>query len=59
MPLTWLLSDHRRSAPAKQAQLEHVLVRGIKVDISLPAIRQYIYGEDVDANRTPLTAEFD
>ena len=59
MPLTWLLSDHRRAAPAKQAQLEHVRVRGIKVDISLPAIRRYRYSYDVDATRTPLTIEFD
>ncbi|TMW83857.1 hypothetical protein EJD97_000592 [Solanum chilense] len=28
------------------------------VSISLPAIRRYLYGENVDANRTPLTAEF-
>ena len=25
----------------------------------MTAIRQYLYSEDVDANRTPLTAEFD
>ena len=31
----------------------------MQVDISLPAIRRYLYNEDVDANRTPLTAEFD
>ena len=49
----------RRAAPAKEAPPEHVPVRGIQVDISLPAIRRYLYGEDVDANRTPLTAEFD
>ena len=49
----------RRAAPAKQAPLEQVQVRGIQVDISLPAIRRYLYGENVDANRTPLTAEFD
>ena len=49
----------RRVAPAKQAPLEHVRVRGIQVDISLPSIRRYLYDEDVDANRTPLTAEFD
>ena len=49
----------RRAAPAKQTPLEHVRVRGIQVDISLPVIRRYLYGEDVDANRTPLTAEFD
>ena len=29
----------RRAAPAKQAPLEHVRVRGIQVDISLPSIR--------------------
>ena len=29
------------------------------MDISLPAIRRYLYGENVDANRTPLTTEFD
>ena len=25
----------------------------------MPAIHRYLYDEDVDANRTPLTAEFD
>ena len=40
-------------------RLEHVRVRGIQVDISLPAIRWSLYGEDVDANQTSLTAEFD
>ena len=49
----------RWAAPAKQAPLEHVRVRGIQVDISLLAICQYLYGEDVDANWTPLTTEFD
>ena len=49
----------RRAAPAKQAPLEHVRVRGIQVDISLPSIHRYVYSEDVDANWTPLTAEFD
>ena len=49
----------RWAAPAKQAPLEHVRVRGIQVDIPLPAIRRYLFGEDVDANRTPLTDEFD
>ena len=49
----------RRAALAKQAPLEHVRVRGILVDISLPAICRYLYGKDIDANRTPLTAEFD
>ncbi|TMW90971.1 hypothetical protein EJD97_014980 [Solanum chilense] len=29
------------------------------VDISMLAIRRFLYGENVDANRTPLTAEFD
>ena len=49
----------RRASPTKQAPLEHVRVRGIQVDISLSAIRRYLYGEDFDAYRTPLTAEFD
>ena len=49
----------KRVVPAKQSPLEHVRVRGIQGDISLPAIRQYLYGEDVDSNRTPLTSEFD
>ena len=48
----------RRAAPAKQAPLEQVRVRGVPVDISLPAIRRFLYGENVDANWTPLTAEF-
>ena len=49
----------RRAAPAKQAPLEQVRVRGVKVDISLVAIRWFLYSEGVDATRTPLTAEFD
>ena len=49
----------RRAAPAKQAPLEQVRVQGLQVDISLPAIRLFLYGESVDANRTPVTAEFD
>ena len=48
-----------RAAPAKQAPLEQVRVRGVQVDISLPAIRRFLYGEGVDATRTPLTTEFD
>ena len=48
-----------RASPAKQAPLDHVRVCGIQVDISLPAIRRYLYGKDVDAYRTPLTAELD
>ena len=48
----------RRAAPTKQAPLEHVRLHGIQVDISLPAIRWYIYGEDVDSNKTLLTTEF-
>ena len=49
----------RRASPTKQAPLEHVRVRGEQVDISLPAIRRFLYGESVDATRTPLTAEFE
>ena len=49
----------RRAAPAKQAPLEQVRVRGVQVDISLPAICRFLYGEGVDATRTPLTVEFD
>ena len=49
----------RRAAPAKQAPLEQVRVRGVQVDISLLAIRRFLYGEGVDTNRTPLTTEFD
>ena len=50
---------NRRAAPAKQAPLDLIRVHDIQIDISLPAIRQYLYGEDIDANLTPLTAEFD
>ena len=46
----------RRAAPAKQALLEQVRVRGVQVDISLPAIRRFLYGEGVDATQIPLTA---
>ena len=31
----------------------------MQVDISLPAIHRFLYGEGVDATRTPLTTEFD
>ena len=33
----------RRAAPAKQAPLEQVRVRGVQVDISLPAICRFLY----------------
>ena len=49
----------RRAAPAKQAPLEQVRVRGVQVNISLPAIRRFLYGESADATQTPHTAEFD
>ena len=49
----------RRAAPTKQAPLEQVRVRGVQVDISLPAIHRFLYGESVDATRAPHTAEFD
>ena len=48
----------RRAAPAKQAPLEKGRVRGVQVDISLPAIRWFLYGDSADATRNPLTAEF-
>ena len=48
----------RRAAPAKQAPLEQVLVRGVQVDIFLPAIRQFLYGESADATLTPITTKF-
>ena len=48
----------RRASLAKQTPLKNVRVLGIQVYISLPLIRQYLKGKDVDANRTPLTAEF-
>ena len=31
----------------------------MQVDISLPAICRFLYGESADATRTPITAEFD
>ena len=31
----------------------------MQVDISLPAIRRFLYVEGVDVTQTPLTAEFD
>ena len=49
----------RGAAPAKQAPLEQVRVRGVQVDISLPAICRFLYNENTDATRTPITAEFD
>ena len=38
---TLLSHIDRRAAPAKQALLEQVQVRGVQVDISLPAIRRF------------------
>ena len=49
----------RQDAPAKQAPIEHVRVRGIQVGFPLPAIHRYLYDEDVGANWTPLNTEFD
>ena len=49
----------RRAAPAKQSPQEKVRVRGMQVDIFLPAIRQFLYGESADATRTPITVEFE
>ena len=46
----------RRAAPAKQAPLEQVRVRGVQVDISMPAIHRFLYDESADATRTPITA---
>ena len=31
----------------------------MEVNISLPAIHQFLYGEGVDSTQTPLIAEFD
>ena len=56
---TLRLRIDRRAAPAKQAPLEQIRVQDVQVDISLPFIRQFLYGEGVDATRTPLTTEFD
>ena len=39
--------------------LDHVRVIGIQVDISLPTIRQYLYGENVDTKCTSLTKKLD
>ena len=47
------------AAPTKHAPLDHIRVHGKRVDISFLAIRRYLYSENVDATRTPLTAEFD
>ena len=49
----------RRASLGKHAPLEQVRVRGVQFDISLPSIRRFLYGEGVDATRTPLTAEVD
>ena len=49
----------KRVAPAKQAPQEQVRVRGVQVDISLPAIRRFLYGESADAIWTPITTEFE
>ncbi|TMW93418.1 hypothetical protein EJD97_011729, partial [Solanum chilense] len=39
--------------------MTRTLILERRVNISLPAIRRYLYGKDIDANRTPLTPEFD
>ena len=49
---------YRRAASTKQVPLDLIRVCGKQVDISLPAIRRYLYGEDVDATGTFFTAEF-
>ena len=56
---TFRLQIDRRAALAKQAPLEQVRDRGVKVNISLPAIRRFLNGESADATRTPITTEFD
>ena len=56
---TLQLQINKQAAPAKQAPLEHVRVQGVQVDISLPTIRRFLYGESADATRTPHTSEFD
>lgn len=48
-----------RTYPSKHAPLKNVRVNGKRVDISLPAIRRFLYGADIDATRIPLTPEFD
>ena len=45
--------------PSQQAPLENTLVRDIHVNISLLAIQRYLYDEDSDADRTPVTAVFE
>ena len=49
----------RQAIPAKKAPLEQVRVRGVHVDIFLPSIHRFLYGEGVDTTRTPLTTKFD
>ena len=58
----WLLSDHRSIGglpPPNRPHLSTSEYARIQVNISLQAICWYLYGEDVDANRTPLTAELE
>ena len=50
---------NRRETPTKHGPFDYVRVRGKRVDISLPVIRMYLYGADIDAILTPITAEFD
>ena len=58
--MTSVLSQiDKRVVLAKQAPLEHIRVRAIQVEIFLPSICRYLYDEDVDDNRTPLTNEYD
>ena len=58
MPLPGIDSTGVVSVVSEAARIA-VRVCGIQVNISLPAMRRYLYGEDVDANWTPLTAKFD
>lgn len=39
--------------------MDYVRVHGKRVNISLPAIRRYIYGADFNATWAALTTEFD
>ena len=47
------------AALPNHAPLDDIRVHGKRVDISLPAIRGYLYGEDFDSTCTSLITEFD
>ena len=51
--VTLRASLDKRATPTKHTPLDHVRVRGKRVNISLPTIRRFLYFVDTDAITTP------